>query len=75
VTDLARSDRKRIDFDVNSQSNKIPGVCVAMIAAHTPYVMAAKCMLERNSSERGIKRAAQRIADELEKQRQTQKSI
>jgi hypothetical protein len=75
VTDLARSHGKRINFDVNSHSNKMPGGGRAMIAAHTPYIMAAKYVLERNSSLRDIERAAQRIANELEKLAQTQKSI
>lgn len=44
----------------------MPGGGGAMIAAHKPYVVAAKYVLERNSSERDIKRAARCIADELE---------
>jgi hypothetical protein len=69
VNDLARPIGKQdlLDFDVNSAGNKAPGGGVGTIVTHTPYGMAAKFVLERNASESDIKRAAQRIADELEK--------
>ena len=37
------------------------------IVTHTPYGMAAKFVLERDASEKDIKRAAQTMADKLEK--------
>jgi hypothetical protein len=75
VTDLARPLGKQdlLDFDVNSAGNKAPGGGVGTVVTHTPYGMAAKFVLERDASESDIKRAAQRIADELEKLAKAQK--
>jgi hypothetical protein len=69
VADLARPAGKQdlLDFDVNSQGNKAPGGGGMMVATHTPYGMAAKYVLDRNASEDDVKRAARRIADELER--------
>jgi hypothetical protein len=76
VTDLARppGEQDLLDFDVNSQGNKAPGGAVAAVITHTPYGMAAKYALDRNASEHDIKRAAQRIADSLEKLAHSRKS-
>jgi hypothetical protein len=69
VTDLGAPPGKQdlLDFNVDSAGNKAPGGGIVTIATHTPYGMAAKFVLERNASEKDIKRAAQTLADKLEK--------
>src|SRR5438128_2888798 len=76
VSDLGRPAGKQdlLNFDVNSAGNKAPGAGVGTVITHTPYGMAAKFVLERNASESDIKRAAQRIADDLEKLAKARKS-
>ena len=73
VTDLGAPAGRQdlLDFGVNSQGDKMPGGGVATIITHTPYGMAAKFVLERNASEKDIERAAQTMADKLEKLVQT----
>ncbi|HLX27541.1 MAG TPA: DUF4410 domain-containing protein [Casimicrobiaceae bacterium] len=69
VTDLGAPPGKQdlLDFNVDSAGNKAPGGGIATIVTRTPYGMAAKFVLERNASEKDIKRAAQTLADKLEK--------
>jgi hypothetical protein len=69
ITDLGAPTGKQdmLDFNVNSTGNKAPGGGVATIVTHTPYGMAAKFVLERNASEKDIKRTSQTMADKLEK--------
>jgi hypothetical protein len=68
VTDLGAPAGKQdvLDFNVNSAGNKAPGGGIATVITHTPYGMAAKFVLERDASEKDIKRAAQTLADKLE---------
>ena len=69
VTDLGAPMGKQdlLDFNVSSTGNKAPGGAVATAVTRTPYGMAAKFVLERDASETDIKRAAQTLADKLEK--------
>jgi hypothetical protein len=69
VDDLGRpaGQQDLLDFDVHSQGDTTPGGAGETVITHTPYGMGAKFALERNASEADIKRAAQRIADGLEK--------
>ena len=68
ITDLGAPAGKQdvLDFNVNSAGNKAPGGGIATIVTHTPYGMAAKFVLERNASEKDIKRASQTLADRIE---------
>ena len=69
VTDLGAPPGMQdlLDFDVSSTGNKAPGGGVVTAVTRTPYGMAAKFVLERNASEKDIKRAAETLADRLEK--------
>ena len=69
VTDLGAPAGKQdlLDFNVNATGDKTPGGGVATAVTHTPYGMAAKFVLERDASENDVKRAAQTLADKLEK--------
>ena len=69
VTDLGAPAGKQdlLDFNVNSAGDKTPGSAVATAITRTPYGMAAKFVLERDASEKDIKRAAETLADKLEK--------
>jgi hypothetical protein len=69
ITDLGAPVGKQdmLDFNVDSAGNKAPGGGLATIITHTPYGMAAKFVLERNASEKDIKRASQTLADKIEK--------
>jgi hypothetical protein len=69
LADLARPEGKQnlLEFDVNAKGDKMPGGGAATVVTHTPWGMAAKFALERHASERDIRRAAQTIADDLEK--------
>ena len=69
VTDLGAPAGKQdlLDLNVNSAGDKTPGGAVATAITRTPYGMAAKFVLERDASEKDIKRAAETLADKLEK--------
>lgn len=69
VTDLGAPAGKQdlLDFNVGSAGNKAPGGGIATVITHTPYGMAAKFVLERDASDKDIKRAAQTLADKLER--------
>lgn len=54
-----------LNFNVDSSGNKLPGGGVTAAATHSPWGMAAKFVLDRNASEKDIKRAARQIADQI----------
>lgn len=66
LADLSRpTGENLLNFDVDSSGNKMPGGGVTAAATHSPWGMAAKFVLDRNASEKDIKRAAKQIADQI----------
>ena len=67
VSDLSRpKGNNMLNFNVDSRGNKAPGGGVAAVATHNPYSMAARFVLDRNASEKDIKRAGRQIAQQIE---------
>lgn len=56
-----------LDFNLDAKGNKAPGGAAAAAVTHSPLGMAAKFVLDRNSTDKDIKRAAGEIAGQLEK--------
>lgn len=68
VADLSRpAGEDLLNFNVDSSGNKAPGGGVGAVVTHTPWAMAGKFVLDRNASEKDVKRAARQIADEIVK--------
>jgi hypothetical protein len=66
VADLAHPEgQKLLDFNADTSGNKVPGGAVAEAAAHSPWAMVGKYVMERNTSEKDIRRVAQAISDEI----------
>lgn len=68
ISDLAGSDPRAAFavFGTAKDPNRIPGALVAM----NPYVAAAKFVLQKNATERDVKRTAEEIAEEIVKYEQ-----
>lgn len=66
VADLARPEGQNLlDLEADATGNKLPGGAAAAVATRTPWGMVAKFVLDRNASEKDVKRAARAIADEI----------
>jgi hypothetical protein len=59
--------RDLLDFNLGSKGGAAPGGAAAAAVTHSPFGMAAKFGLDRNGSEKDIKRAAGEIADRIQK--------
>jgi hypothetical protein len=63
IADLAHPAGENLfNFNADSTGNQLPGGSVVAVAAHTPWAMVAKFVLERNASDKDIKRDAKAIA-------------
>ena len=72
ISDLAGSDPRAAFavFGTVQEPTRIPGALVTM----NPYVAAAKFVLQKNASERDIKKTAEQIADQIMKYEQQTKT-
>jgi hypothetical protein len=68
ISDLAGSDPRAAFavFGTAKDPNRIPGALVTM----NPYVAAAKFVLEKNATERDIKKTAEQVAEQIVKYEQ-----
>jgi hypothetical protein len=66
VADLAHPESKDLfNFNADSTGNNLPGGGVGAVVTHTPWGMVAKFVLERNASEKDVKRVAKAIANSI----------
>jgi hypothetical protein len=66
VADLSLPpDQDLLNFNIDSSGNKAPGGAAGEVVGHSPWGMAGKFVLDRNASEKDIKRAAKGISDQI----------
>ncbi len=67
ATDLAHPDQALYQTDANDSSGKKPGAVITM----NPYVAAAKFVMEKNATDKTVKKTAKQITAEFDKRMKT----
>ena len=66
VGDLAHPEaRPLLDFNAESDGNTAPGGAAATVVTHSPWGMIAKFVVERDASEKDLKRVARQISQQI----------